>query len=46
MDKIKSNLSGLAKAFYEREFDFFSKITAISGTIKYVILLMLDVIIL
>ncbi|KAJ8042770.1 Phosphatidylinositol 4-kinase alpha [Holothuria leucospilota] len=31
---IIDNLSGNAKAFYEREFDFFGKITAISGEIR------------
>ncbi|PIK33180.1 putative phosphatidylinositol 4-kinase alpha [Apostichopus japonicus] len=31
---IIDNLSGNAKAFYEREFDFFGKITAISGDIR------------
>ncbi|XP_022109490.1 phosphatidylinositol 4-kinase alpha-like [Acanthaster planci] len=34
METIFSNLSGPAKAFYEREFDFFGKITAISGEIR------------
>ncbi|KAK3083088.1 hypothetical protein FSP39_013642 [Pinctada imbricata] len=34
MSKIKDNLSGPAQAFYEREFGFFGKITAISGAIK------------
>ena len=34
MENIFSNLSGPAKAFYEREFDFFGKITAISGEIR------------
>ena len=32
---IIANLSGPAKAFYEREFDFFGKITAISGEIRW-----------
>ena len=34
MTKIKESFSGHARRFYEREFDFFGKITAISGTIK------------
>ncbi|KAL5017409.1 hypothetical protein ScPMuIL_006998 [Solemya velum] len=34
MDKIKKSLSGPALKFYEREFDFFGKITAISGDIR------------
>ncbi|XP_038059018.1 phosphatidylinositol 4-kinase alpha-like [Patiria miniata] len=34
METIFNNLSGPAKAFYEREFDFFGKITAISGEIR------------
>ncbi|KAH6563604.1 hypothetical protein BASA62_008439 [Batrachochytrium salamandrivorans] len=32
--KIISNLSGIDKDYYEREFDFFSKVTGISGTLK------------
>lgn len=31
---IVNSLSGQAKAFYEREFDFFGKVTAISGEIR------------
>jgi len=31
---IVSALSGNAKAFYEKEFDFFHKITGISGAIR------------
>lgn len=34
MTRIKESFSGPARRFYEREFDFFGKITAISGTIK------------
>ncbi|KAF7274503.1 hypothetical protein GWI33_012847 [Rhynchophorus ferrugineus] len=34
VSSIVSDLSGPAKMFYEREFDFFEKITAISGEIR------------
>ncbi|KAL2917897.1 Phosphatidylinositol 4-kinase stt4 [Polyrhizophydium stewartii] len=34
ISKIISSLSGSDKAFYEREFDFFAKVTGISGTLK------------
>lgn len=33
-DNIISSFSGAAKRFYEREFDFFGKITAVSGAIR------------
>lgn len=33
-DNIISSFSGSAKRFYEREFDFFGKITAVSGAIR------------
>ncbi|KAG1666136.1 Phosphatidylinositol 4-kinase alpha [Nymphon striatum] len=34
MNSILSSFSGAARSFYEREFDFFGKITAISGEIR------------
>lgn len=34
INSIVETLSGPAKQFYEREFDFFSKITDISGQIR------------
>ncbi|CAH1801953.1 unnamed protein product [Owenia fusiformis] len=34
IDEMKKQLSGDALTFYEREFDFFDKITAISGEIR------------
>lgn len=34
MNSIIDSLSGPAKKFYEREFDFFERVTAISGSIK------------
>ncbi|KAJ8312892.1 hypothetical protein KUTeg_010265 [Tegillarca granosa] len=38
MSKIKKGLSGSALQFYEREFDFFGKITNISGLIRLSVL--------
>lgn len=34
-DNIISSFSGAAKQFYEREFDFFGKITNVSGAIRH-----------
>ena len=34
IETIKKSLSGAALKFYDREFDFFGKVTAISGSIK------------
>ncbi|XP_062522021.1 phosphatidylinositol 4-kinase alpha-like [Corticium candelabrum] len=34
IERITSNLSGAALAFYKREFSFFNKVTAISGQIR------------
>lgn len=33
--RIKSGLSGAALKFYKREFEFFKKVTGISGIIRY-----------
>ena len=35
IDRITNSLSGTALDFYKREFDFFDKVTSISGTIRY-----------
>ena len=34
IDRISKSVSGTSLDFYKREFDFFNKVTAISGTIK------------
>jgi len=34
IDRITNSLSGTALDFYKREFDFFEKVTSISGTIR------------
>ena len=33
-DMVVASLSGEARKFYDREFDFFGKVTSISGTLK------------
>ena len=35
IDRISKSLSGTALDFFKREFDFFDKVTSISGTIRY-----------
>ena len=35
--RIKSGLSGAALKFYKREFEFFKKVTGISGIIRYTV---------
>ena len=37
IDRISNSLSGTALDFYKREFDFFDKVTSVSGTIRYLI---------
>ena len=35
INRICNSLSGTALEFYKREFEFFDKVTSISGTIRY-----------
>ena len=35
IDRMSKELTGPAMSFYEREFDFFDKVTQISGKIRY-----------
>ena len=35
IDRMTKELTGPAMSFYEREFDFFDKVTQISGKIRY-----------
>lgn len=34
IDRVVASLSGEAKDFYEREFEFFNEVTSISGKLK------------